>query len=339
MRLTLIIPAFNSAATIRRCLDSIYALPLPEEEFEVIVVNDASKDETGEIVEEYSKAHENLTQIRHLVNRNVGAARNTGMAAARGKYIAFVDSDDEVGLGVVTALKRMEKDNLDMIAMRVERYTSEGELMDTKSLQIPVEQVFSGAWFQSNFPFWNSGVTSYLFSRVLLERANYPFAENAYYEDADFVCVHLLNAKSMSYCDDCGSRIYDTSSSITHTFSYKHAFGFAFLGTRMLSSYERLENQSNAFAQTILEGGSWNIKQAFRYLLRLRSIVDVHAFYNLLDSRINRSSLMQYRKPTYCWTWWTRLGVKHRYWTAILAGVGIQILRLRSKVILSHNHA
>lgn len=63
----------------------------------MIVVNDASKDETGEIVEEYGKAHENLTQIRHLVNRNIGAARNTGMAAARGKYFAFVDSDDEVG--------------------------------------------------------------------------------------------------------------------------------------------------------------------------------------------------------------------------------------------------
>lgn len=84
MRLSLIIPCYNSAATIRRCLNSVYALPLQESEFEVIVVNDGSTDETGRLVEEFGTAHPNLTQIRHLVNRNLGAARNTGLAVAKG---------------------------------------------------------------------------------------------------------------------------------------------------------------------------------------------------------------------------------------------------------------
>lgn len=295
----------------------------------MIAVNDASTDNTLQILREYGKQHANLVVLNHLVNRNLGAARNTGLAVARGGCIAFVDSDDEVGPGVVTALNRLEKENLDMIALRVEKYNSEGGLIGTMSPQITVEHVFSGVQFQSDFPYWSSALWSYLFSRVFLKRVHYPFVEGAYYEDADYICIHLYYAERMSYCDECGYRFYITSSSITHTFSYKHAFGFAFLGTRMLSLYERLENQSNAFAQTILEGGSWNIKQAFRYLLRLESIADVRAFYNLLDSRINRSSLKQYRKPAYCWTWWTRLGVKHRSWMSMLAGIGICVLRLK----------
>lgn len=337
MRISFIIPCYNVSKTVRRCLDSIYTLGLLDEEFEVISINDASTDNTLQILLEYAEVHPNMVVMSHLVNRNVGAARNTGLVLAKGNCISFVDSDDEVGLGVLTALKRMEEDDLDMIAMRVEQYSSEAEFVKAKSLQVPDGQVFSGVQFQTEHPFWNSGVCCYLFSRALLERVHYPFAESVFYEDADYLCSHLLYVGKMSYCDECGSRTYANPSSITHTFSYKHACDFAFLGTRMLSLYERLEVKSSPFALTILEGGSWNIKGAFRLLFRLEYLADVRAFYNLLDSRIDRSLLNNYRQPTYCWTWWTRFGVKHRYWMTMLAGIGF--LRLVRKLTPSYNPA
>ena len=120
----------------------------------MIVVNDASTDETGEIVEEYAKEHENLTQIRHLVNRNLGAARNTGMAEAKGKYITFVDSDDEVRPGMVEALKRMEEDDLDMVAMRVERVAVNGEIRSILTLPYASDEVFEGTRLMTEHPYW-----------------------------------------------------------------------------------------------------------------------------------------------------------------------------------------
>ena len=213
MRLSIIIPCFNSAATIRRCLDSVYALPLSELEFEVIVVNDGSTDETGEIVREYATHHANLTLFRHLVNRNLGAARNTGLAMAKGDCIAFVDSDDEVGPGMVSALKMLGEKGLDMVAMRVEKVSEDGTVTEELTLPYSPEEVFSGVRLQEEKAYWGAQAWRYLYSKALLEEVGYPFVEGVFYEDSDFVYAHFYRAKKMAYCDDCGYRFYYSKNS------------------------------------------------------------------------------------------------------------------------------
>ncbi|MFQ5509847.1 MAG: glycosyltransferase family 2 protein [Leptospirillia bacterium] len=90
-RISVIIPAYNRAATIRRALDSVLAQTLGD--FELIVVDDASTDDTVVLVESFSDPRIRL--LRHATNRRAAAARNTGIRAARGRYLAFLDSDDE----------------------------------------------------------------------------------------------------------------------------------------------------------------------------------------------------------------------------------------------------
>lgn len=321
MRLSIIIPCYNSAAAIRRCLDSVYALSLQESEFEVIVVNDGSTDETGEIVGEYVTRHANLTLIRHLVNRNLGAARNTGIAAAKGDCIGFVDSDDEVGPGLVSAFRMLEEKKLDMVAMRVEKVKEDGTVDDTLALPYSSDAVFSGINLQEEHPFWCSATWGYLYSRSLIDRSEYPFAEGVYFEDVDFVCCHLYRADRLSYCDECGYRKFINPTSITHSFSYKHIFGYAFLGTRMLSLFESLEDKSRLYALSVLEGGSFNIMKAFKYLFKCRSISEVCAFYNMFDSSCNRRKLWNYRNPAYCWTIWTRFCLRHRQIATLVVGL------------------
>ena len=74
----------------------MYNQDIPEEEYEVICVNDASPDNSREIVKEYQKKHKNLILVEHEVNKKLGAARNTGRSVAKGKYIWNVDSDDMI---------------------------------------------------------------------------------------------------------------------------------------------------------------------------------------------------------------------------------------------------
>lgn len=88
---TVIIPAFNSGETIEKAVRSV--LKQTFQDFEVIVVNDASTDNTEEILKNIKE--ERIRSIRHEVNQGTAAARNSGIAVARGKYIAFLGSDDE----------------------------------------------------------------------------------------------------------------------------------------------------------------------------------------------------------------------------------------------------
>jgi glycosyltransferase involved in cell wall biosynthesis len=88
---SVIIPAFNAAEYLRRTLDSV--LTQTYQKIEVIVVDDGSLDATGAIVQEFV-ARDPRVQLIRQSNAGVGAARNTGIRRARGKYIAPLDADD-----------------------------------------------------------------------------------------------------------------------------------------------------------------------------------------------------------------------------------------------------
>ncbi|MHB1203953.1 MAG: glycosyltransferase family 2 protein, partial [Rhodospirillaceae bacterium] len=86
-----VVPALNAARFIKRAIDSALAQGIAESE--IIVVDDGSTDETCRIVESYRARGVRL--VRHAQRRGASAARNTGIAAARGEYVAFLDADDE----------------------------------------------------------------------------------------------------------------------------------------------------------------------------------------------------------------------------------------------------
>ncbi len=88
---SVIIPTYNRAHLIGRAIQSV--LNQTYQDFEVIVVDDGSIDNTEKIVKSFNDPR--IRYIRHEKNKGAAAARNTGIRAARGKYIAFQDSDDE----------------------------------------------------------------------------------------------------------------------------------------------------------------------------------------------------------------------------------------------------
>lgn len=88
---SVIIPSYNRAKLLQRSIESV--LNQTYKNLECIVVDDCSTDETEEIVKNYTDHR--LRYMRHKENRNASSARNTGISASNGKYIAFQDSDDE----------------------------------------------------------------------------------------------------------------------------------------------------------------------------------------------------------------------------------------------------
>lgn len=92
--ISVIIPAYNQEPYISDALDCLMGQRMGRFSLEVIVIDDASTDLTATLVSDYASRWPNLRLISHAVNRGVSAARNTGLAAATGQYIAFLDPDD-----------------------------------------------------------------------------------------------------------------------------------------------------------------------------------------------------------------------------------------------------
>lgn len=116
---SVIIPVYNAEKTIHRCLDSL--LGQAENRAELILINDGSTDQSGQICQEYALQYPCVVLIDQT-NLGASAARNAGLEIARGKYILFVDSDDYVMPGYFDAFDFRDEDFIvfSYITMRAE---------------------------------------------------------------------------------------------------------------------------------------------------------------------------------------------------------------------------
>ena len=123
--LSVIIPTYNNASYITQAIDSCINQKT-QYLFEVVVVNDRSTDSTGEVLEKYN-GKENVRIIKQK-NLGLSGARNTGIKAAKGKWLYFLDSDDSVPEGTIEAvLNAAVAHNADIVEGNYYEITVTGE--------------------------------------------------------------------------------------------------------------------------------------------------------------------------------------------------------------------
>lgn len=109
MKLSVIVPMYNSQNYIERCINSIINQNI--DDMEIILINDGSIDSTKYIVQKYADIYPNIKLINKEKNQGIGAARNTGLKVAKGEYITFVDSDDYIECGMYKEMYKLGKEN------------------------------------------------------------------------------------------------------------------------------------------------------------------------------------------------------------------------------------
>ena len=112
---SIIIPVYNTEKYLSRCLDSVVNQTFRN--IEIIIVNDASQGNCKEIVEEYLKKDNRIKYIEHSENKSLLQARRTGNINSTGKYIMYVDSDDEIEINACEEIyKIVSKEDFDIVS-------------------------------------------------------------------------------------------------------------------------------------------------------------------------------------------------------------------------------
>lgn len=106
--ITIIVPIYNVKPYLSRCIESI--INQDYKKLEIILVDDGSTDKSGNICDEYAKKDKRIIVI-HQENQGLSCARNNGTRISKGKYIAYIDSDDYIELDYISYLYKLIKDN------------------------------------------------------------------------------------------------------------------------------------------------------------------------------------------------------------------------------------
>ena len=147
LKLSIIIPMYNAEKYIEECLDSILNSNLPKKMYELVIVNDGSKDKSPEIAQNYAAKYSNVTYLTQE-NQGQSTARNYGIKTCKGEYVWCVDADDKVISEqlpkIIEALD--EYKNLDILAIQLQNVTEEGQYLDVECSQPMLEhnKVLSG---------------------------------------------------------------------------------------------------------------------------------------------------------------------------------------------------
>ena len=215
--LSIIVPIYKVEPYLRKCVDSLLVQDLSPEEYEIILVDDGSPDDCGKIADEYAARFSNVRAI-HQENGGLSVARNTGIMAAQGKYIQFVDSDDYLEPNVLGALvERAERDNLDVLRFNYrnvnENYEEFWPNKTPKQTWGYEESVVDGVTFLNERLGYACYAVQFLILKELL--ADCLFKPNIYFEDVEWTPRMLQQARRVSSTQDVVYNYLSRTGSIT----------------------------------------------------------------------------------------------------------------------------
>jgi len=219
-KISIIIPVYNVEKYIEKCIDSVLAQTFTD--FECILINDGSPDNSPAICDEYAKKDKRIKVI-HKKNGGVSSARNAGLDIAQGEWVGFIDSDDWVDEKFLEFLYgNAVKHNVDVsicginkfcdgVVRRLDKYTSDITLTSKESLLFMCD---------SDFAFGGYSVNK-LSKKQVIEKNNLRYDETMSYMEDYIFLYNILKAADSVYYDPQPYYFYRVvNTSVTRQFGF-----------------------------------------------------------------------------------------------------------------------
>ncbi|MCL2566911.1 MAG: glycosyltransferase [Alphaproteobacteria bacterium] len=213
IKISCIIPLYNAENYIKRCLDSVLKQSISD--FEVIIIDDGSKDNSLSIVEQYTVADNRIKLIQQS-NQGVSIARNNGIREALGEYIFFLDADDDIMQDAFKdSYKKAVADSADILVFNYSKVYKNKYSLKKKKLKD--SKIYSSV--KEKKIVLSSGVTpwSKIYRREFLLQHNILFFPKIYYEDIPFFWKSVILANKMSFLNKSIYNYYQNSHSIMNS--------------------------------------------------------------------------------------------------------------------------
>lgn len=259
-KISVIIPIYNAAPYLPRCLDSVLRQSMAD--FELICVNDGSSDESGKILAEYAEADARI-KVFSQDNRGVSSARNCGLDNCAADYVCFVDADDYVHPDMLKILYSSAiKDNADVAVAGMKNVN---EIPCVKFLPLNNSKIKSSIYNQPFEAFLHdkkirSVSTAKLYKASLLK--NIRFTEGTRYEDVPFTVEVMQNARKLVLLD---VQLY-------YYFQHQQSFMHQPFSLTNVADYERVITKVYNLCQTKTPDKVWQtrkniLNQRFKMML------------------------------------------------------------------------
>lgn len=238
---SIIIPYFNTPRVLTKCLDSLDNQILKKDLFEVIVVDDFSKTDLGIIKDKYSKIFNYFKLINLNKNKGPGIARNIGIMRSTGKYIFFVDCDDELKINTLKRLYEIIKlNNYDILSFNYELFDKKKSRYmrnDADILNVN-KKIFIKLFLEMNY---NNSVIFSIFKRSFINKNKLKF-KKGYHEDILFFFMSFFYSRSRFFLNENLYIKNNLENSIVNTFSINHIDDYM---NSWLDIYNFLKKQYN----------------------------------------------------------------------------------------------
>lgn len=199
MKVSVIIALYNTEKYIEKCITSVLESPLNRNDYEIIVINDGSTDNSQEIVESLQNEYSNILLI-NKENGGQSTARNLGFDIAKGEYIYCLDSDDFInGIVFNEALDYAIANNLDMLPIHYTTLNENYELVDQKPDNYEIiSEPITGGDFMNKFVV-SGTMWRYFYKNSLIKQHQMNLLEGVYHEDEEFIIRFLSYTKTIAY--------------------------------------------------------------------------------------------------------------------------------------------
>jgi len=219
MKLSIIVPTYNVEKYLDKCLSSCISQDIPSTEYEIIVINDGSKDNSAIIAGKYVTSYSNV-YLFSQENRGLSAARNAGLKKAQGEYVWFIDSDDSIQDNCLMDLLSYCTD-IDVLCLSYVMQFEDGK--DSRTTIPPTPKELKGKFLLYTNSFCVPA-QFYIYKREFLLSSNLSFFEGIYHEDMDFTPRMLFLADNIALYPAPIYYYHIRANSITTTVNSKKSF-------------------------------------------------------------------------------------------------------------------
>ena len=210
-KFSIIVPVYNTEKYLKRCLDSIKSQTFKD--YEVIIVNDGSTDNSSDIISKYSY------KVINQENQGLSMARNNGVKVASGEYLIFLDSDDYIEKDLLKEINNSLTNNPDLVRYQIKEVFDNKDNINYEEIPFDNKNGVEAFKLITNYHFVENA-WAYAVKRDFYLKERFSFKKGTYHEDFGLIPLVIIKSKIVNSINYIGYYYYQRSGSIMNDSDY-----------------------------------------------------------------------------------------------------------------------